>query len=415
VSFDGGHVTSNAGALLLRQVDRRLGLTSRLSRVLDDDRRGASCVHGLRDLLRQRVYALAHGYEDLNDHEQLRHDLAFQTAVERDERLAHPSTLCRWENKQDRAALWAAHEVMLDVFVESFDRPPTELVLDFDATDDAVHGKQEGRAFHGYYDKYCFLPLYVFCGEQLLVAYLRPSNKDPARHSAAILKLLVRRLREAWPEVRIVYRTDSGFCRWKTLAWCDRNDVDYIVGLARNSRVVAAASHFSLAAMVAGHLTGRAERVYGEVWYGAKSWDRKRRVVVRAQQLGDKSNPRFVVTSLEDSAQDVYERYCERGEAENRIKEQQMGLFADRTSAHRWWANQWRLILSSLGYVLLSAIRRIALPGTKLARAQAWTIRLKLLKVGAVVVRNTRRVRFLMSRAYPLQALWKRTALLLSG
>ncbi len=406
ISFDGGDVTSDAGVLLLRLIDRYLDLTRRLARLLEDDRRAASCLHPLVQMLRQRIYAIALGYEDLNDHGELRSDLALQTAVERVTKLAHPSTLCRLENKQDRASMWAVHELLADIFIESFAEPPTELVLDFDATDDAVHGNQEGRAFHGYYDHYCFLPLYVFCGEHLLVAYLRPADADPARHAAAILKLLVRRLREAWPDVRIVFRGDSAFCRWKTLAWCDRNDVDYIVGLARNSRVVSAASVWSLAVAVAFMCSGKPERIYGEVWYGALSWDRKRRVVVRAQQLPGKSNPRFVVTSLDGTAQEVYERYCERGEAENRIKEQQLGLFADRTSAHRWWANQWRLLMSSLAYVLLHGLRRLALKGTELARAQATTIRLKLLKVGAVIIRNTRRIRVLMSSAYPRRELW---------
>ena len=235
--FDGGAVSSDGGSLLLRQADRLLGLTSKAASLLEDPRRKASCDHSLQDLLRQRVYGIALGYEDLNDHETLRHDLALQTAVDRDESLSSPSTLCRFENRMNREAAWKMNELLVETFIASFESAPDELILDFDATDDRVHGQQEGRFFHGYYDHYCFLPLYVFCGEQLLVSYLRPSNIDGAKHTLSILNLLVKRMREVWPEVRIILRGDSGFCRWKTLRWCDRHNVFYIVGLAKNTRI----------------------------------------------------------------------------------------------------------------------------------------------------------------------------------
>ena len=235
--FSGGDVTSDGGVLLLRHADRRLGLTGKVSGLLEDSRRQASCDHDQLSILRQRVYGLALGYEDLNDHDALRGDPAIQTAVERDKALASAPTLCRWENGADRRTAVAIHQVLVESFIASFAEPPAELILDFDATDDAVHGRQEGRFFHGYYDSYCFLPLYVFCGDQLLTAYLRPANIDGARHAWAILALLVKRFREVWPDVRVVFRADSGFCRWRMLRWCDHNDVGYIVGLAKNARI----------------------------------------------------------------------------------------------------------------------------------------------------------------------------------
>jgi len=405
--FGGGAVSSDGGVLLLRQADRRLGLTARVAAALGDERRAASCAHHVLGLLRQRVYALALGYEDLNDHATLRADPGLQTAVERDAPLASSPTLCRWENRADRDAAWAIRRVLVERFIASYTHPPRRLVLDFDATDDAVHGNQEGRFFHGYYNQYCFLPLYVFCGAQLLVSYLRPSSADPARHVWAILALLVKRLRQEWPGVEIVFRGDSAFCRWRLLAWCERHQVRYIVGLAKNSRVQAEAADLMEEARAAFMATGEKQRLFADLVYAAGTWDKPRRVIAKAEHGDLGSNPRFVVTNLDGVAQTLYDDvYCARGEMENRIKEQQLDLFADRTSCHRWWPNQLRLLLSSLAYTLLEAIRRLALQGTELARAQCGTIRLKLLKIGAVVVRNTRRVRFILSSGYPLQALF---------
>jgi hypothetical protein len=296
----------------------------------------------------------------------------------------------------------------LEQFIASFKQAPDELILDFDATDDRVHGNQEGRHFHGYYGDWCFLPLYVFCGEQLLVSYLRPSNIDPARHTWAILKLLVRRLRAAWPQVRIIMRADSGFCRWKMLRWCERVGVDYVIGLARNPRLEALAAPLMSQAEEAFAIEGNKQRLFGWLDYAAFTWDRQRRVIAKAEYGEKGSNPRFVVTSLAGDAQRIYDEiYCARGEMENRIKEQQLGLFSDRTSAQGWWANQFRVLLSASAYVLLESIRRLGLQGTELARAQVGTIRLKLLKIGTVIVSNTRRIRFFFSSAYPYQALFK--------
>lgn len=406
-SFTGGDVTSDGGIALLRQTDRRIGLTKALAKVLPDARDPQRIEHSLLSLVRQRIYGLAQGYEDLNDHDTLRHDLAWQTAVERDQALASSPTLCRLENRADRQVAWAVHQVIVEQFIAAFAQPPTELVLDFDSTDDQVHGQQEGRFFHGYYGDYCFLPLYVFCGEQLLVSYLRPANIDAARHAWAVLKLLVAGLRAAWPKVKIIFRGDSGFCRWRLLRWCEAHEVGYIVGLAKNGRVLDLAHSLMEQAQIDFTVQQHKQRLFGEVKYAADTWDKERRVLVKAEHTDKGSNPRFVVTNLEGEAQKLYdELYCARGEMENRIKEQQLGLFADRTSCHGWWANQFRLLLSSCAYVLLERLRALGLAGTELARAQAGTIRLKLLKIGAVVLRNTRRVRLLLSSSYPYQALF---------
>jgi hypothetical protein len=405
-SFQGGEVSSDGGVMLLREADRRLGLTRALDAALPDPRDPVLITHEQIDLLRQRIYGLAAGYEDLNDHDTLRHDLAWQSAVERETPLGSSPTLCRLEARASRRSAVAMHAVLLEKFIASFSAAPAELVLDFDATDDRIHGLQEGRFFHGYYGDWCFLPLYVFCGEQLLVSYLRPSNIDAARHAPAILKLLVARLRQVWPGVRIIFRGDSGFCRWKMLRWCERHGVDYVVGLAKNTRLLALASEL-LQQAAAGHEQSQVkQRLFGWLDYAAASWDRSRRVIAKAEHSDQGTNPRFVVTSLQGEAQAIYDdTYCARGEMENRIKEQQLGLFADRTSCHGWWANQLRLLLSSAAYVLLETIRRIGLRGTELCKAQATTIRLKLLKIGTVIVRNTRRIRLLFSSAYPYAGL----------
>lgn len=333
-----------------------------------------------------------------------------QTAVERESVLASSATLCRWENRADRQTVWRIHEVLVEQFIRSFKRRPRRLILDFDATDDALHGAQEGRFFHGYYDHYCYLPLYVFCGQQLLVSYLRESGADGAKHAWAILALPVKRLRQRWPRVQIILRGDSGFCRWPILAWYDRHGVDYIVGIAKNARLNALSrAEQDAAARCA--VRGRKVRRFTEFPYAAASWDRPRRVIAKAEHNPYGANPRYVVTSLSGQPQYLYERlYCARGDMENRIKEQQLGLFADRTSCHHWWPNQFRLLLASLAYTRVEAIRRLALAGTRLARAQVTTLRLALFNIGAVILRNTRRVRFLLASGCPDQDLFYRVA-----
>jgi hypothetical protein len=393
--------------LLLRQLERRLGLLQRAASVLSDPRDPERITHSVADMLKQRVFGLCQGYEDLNDHGELRRDVLLQTAVERDTPLASAPTLCRLENRASRGAAWALHEVMVERFIASFKDAPSELVLDFDATDDPVHGRQEGRFFHGYYDHYCFLPLYVFCGEQLLVAYLRPSKIDAAKHAWAILALLVKRLRQAWPLVKIILRADSGFCRHRMLAWCERYGVGYVVGLAKNSRLngLSEAARTLLAAQF--EKMRLKQRTFTEFYYAARTWGAPRRVIARLEYAEQGDNPRYIVTNLDRDAATLYdELYCARGEMENRIKEAQLGLFADRTSCHYFVVNQFRLLLASFAYILIERLRNLGLAGTEFARLQAITLRAKLLKIGAVILRNTRRVRVLLSSAYPYQPIY---------
>jgi hypothetical protein len=405
--FSGGEVSSDGGVLLLRQLERRLGLLQRAASVLIDPRDPERITHSVTDMLKQRVFGLCLGYEDLNDHGELRRDVLLQTAVERDTPLASAPTLCRLENRASRAAAWAIHEVIIERFIASFLEAPAELVLDFDATDDPVHGRQEGRFFHGYYDHYCFLPLYVFCGEQLLVSYLRPSKIDGAKHAWAILALLVKRLRQAWPLVKIILRADSGFCRHRMLAWCERHGVGYVVGLAKNSRLNALTEPARTLLAAQFDQTLLKQRAFRECHYAARTWDAPRRVIARLEYGAQGDNPRYIVTNLERDAQSLYEAlYCARGEMENRIKEAQLGLFADRTSCHYLVANQFRLLLASLAYILMERLRNLALAGTEFARLQTNTLRVKLLKIGAVILRNTRRVRVLLSSAYPYQLIY---------
>lgn len=409
VDFRGGDITSDGGILFLREIDRRLALTEDVARLLSDPRRQNQVKHTFVSQLRQRIYALCHGYEDLNDHQTLRADPAVQTAVGRDSLLSSPSTLCRFENRMDRSDAVAIHKVVVEKFIASFKQAPTELILDFDATDDRVHGQQEGRFFHGYYDHYCFLPLYVFCGDQLLVSYLRPSKIDGAKHAWAILSLLVKRLRRTWPQVRIIFRGDSGFCRWRMLSWCEKNGVEYIVGLAKNSRLNKMSEEIATIAELEYETTKVKQRIFSEFSYAAATWDKPRRVIVKAEHSCRGANPRYVITNLLGDPQNLYDDlYCARGEMENRIKEQQLGLFADRTSCHHWWPNQFRLLLSSLAYILMERLRTLYLHGTELARSQVTTIRLKLLKIGVAIIRNTRRIRFMMSSSYPYQEIFRK-------
>jgi hypothetical protein len=418
VGFDGGEVSSDAGGLLLlRQVERKLGLLKAAARVLPDPRNPDLILHTTEQLLRQRVFGLCQGYEDLNDHDRLRLDPALQTALDKRGKSAarqagaSSPTLCRFEARTNRQAAVDVHRVLIEQFIASFAEAPQELILDFDATDDRVHGEQDGRHFSAYYDSYCFLPLYVFCGEQLLVAYLRSAKHDGALHAAAIMKLLTRRLRQAWPNVRLVFRGDSGFCRDRLLSWCERNDVDYIIGLQKNSRLLAMAATWREQAQAAFESAATAQRVFGEFAYQARSWRRARRVIAKAEHNAQGANPRFILTTLPEPPQEAYEWiYCARGEMENRLKECQLGLFADRTSCHLWWPNQFRLLLASLAYVLMERLRNIGLAGTELARAQMGTLRCKLLKVGAVIVRNTRRIRFFISSAFPYRDTFLRAA-----
>ena len=436
-AFDGGSITSNAGALLLREIDRFVGLFDRVAACFRDHRDPRLRVHALRTLLAQRITGIALGYEDLNDHDDLRHDplLALLADTLEGRRkgcapLAGKSTLQRLEHApaggepgrydridHDPDALQA---LLVELFIELWEgKPPSRLVLDIDSTDDEVHGRQEGRRFHGYYGHYCFLPLYITCGGRPLFARLRPGNSDPAAGAIEALDGVIARLRQEWPWLKILLRADSAYAREEILAWCEDNGVDYVIGVAKNSRLIEKIGGELADAQAEAVRHGRPARRFAEFLYTTRtSWSRRRRVVAKAEHLPGKANPRFVVTSLPAdtfSARTVYERvYCPRGNMENTIKEQQLDLFSDRTSASRFDANQLRLLFSAFAQVLFDVLRR-ALVGTRLARATAGTLRLKLLKIGARVTVSVRRVKVAMDSAHPYAAAFARAHARLRG
>jgi len=424
--FDGGTISSDGGAFLLRQTDKRLNLLPRLAECFLDGRHQDQIQHSILEMLSQRVYGLALGYEDINDHEQLRNDPVFGILAGRnelDEPLAGKSTLNRMElgtgtkDRYKKITFWkeAVDELLVKVFIESYEKPPDQIILDVDTTDLPLHGKQEGRFFHGYYDHYCYLPLYVFCGEHVLCARLREANHDASFGCLPELRRIVTQIRSAWPEVKIILRGDSGFCRNEVMSWCENNGVEFVFGLARNQRlrkIIGAEMH---AATQQWNQTSRPARVFNEFQYKAKKtkkggWDRERRVAAKAEHIDGKENPRFVVTSLTSeqwAAQALYEElYCARGDMENRIKEQ-FSLFADRVSTETMRANQMRLYLSSMAYVLVSGLRRLGLKATELAEAQVSTIRTKLLKIGAQIRVTVRKVWVSMASSYPWQDLYQ--------
>jgi hypothetical protein len=419
--FSGERLTTEGGALLLRAADRKIGLLRRVVRCFTDARDPQRIEHELSEMLAQRIYGLALGYEDLNDHEELRNDpLLGMLAGQRDlgAPLAGKSTLNRLELTPCGSPLAERYHkisyspeafdaLLVDLFLEAHRRAPREIVLDLDATDTPLHGRQEGRFFHGYYGHYCYLPLYVFCGDHLLCARLRPSNQDASAGSLEEVERIARRIRARWPKVRIILRADSGFCRQELLAWCEKHAVDYVFGFARNSRLRRRIGRAMQEARQEHRRTGKPARVFCEFAYRTKkSWSRARRVVAKAEQIEGKENPRYLVTSLGPQAwpaRKLYEQlYCARGEMENRIKEQ-LSLFSDRLSTETLRANQLRLYFSSLAYVLLEALRRLGLAGTEWAEAQSETIRLRLLKIAAQVRITARRIWVRYSRAYPWQ------------
>ena len=435
--FNGGQISSDGGAVVLREVERRTEIVERFAGCFTDHRDPALIEHSVEELVAQRVMGLALGYEDLNDHDELRGDHLLALAVgkedptgsdrrceeDRGKPLAGKSTLSRLELTPGDASTDSRYkkivanpegidELLMDVFLESYKAAPVRIVLDLDATDDPIHGRQEGRFFHGYYRRYCYLPLYIFCDDHLLCARLRPSDIDASAGSVEELERIVARIRERWPEVKIEIRGDAGFCREGIMGWCEGNGVRYVLGLAKNTRLQSAISDAMRQAKDIFHETGEPARVFEDFRYRTlDSWSCERRVVGKAEYLAKGENPRFVVTNLtpeEIDARTLYEdEYCARGDMENRIKEQQLALFADRTSAHPMRANQLRLYFSSIAYVLLEALQRLGLQGTKLARAQCDTIRLKLLKIGAQIRITVRKVWLSLSESYPYAALFR--------
>ena len=443
--FDGGDISSDGGALLLRETERLTGVIRQFAACFTDHRNPDLTEHTVEELIAQRVYALALGYEDLNDHDDLRTDPLLATVVgkadptgktrqrkrDRGKALAGKSTLNRLELSPTGADANTRYKkipcrtrdverLFVTLFLQAHSRPPERIVLDLDATDDPIHGHQLGRFFHGYYKNFCYLPLYIFCGDHLLCARLRPADIDAAAGSVKQLQRIVAQVREAWPGVKIVIRGDSGFCREPIMAWCEGNGVDYVLGLAQNTRLKAMIAAEQEQARVEFERTKEAARVFTDLQYRTlDSWSRERRVVAKAEHLAKGANPRFVVTSLTAdgrAAKPLYEEdYCGRGEMENRIKEQQLHLFADRTSVQTMRGNQVRLFFSSIAYVLLEALRRLGLAGTELACAQCQTIRLKLLKIGALVRVTVRKVWVSLASSCPYALLFRRVHERLSG
>jgi DDE family transposase len=429
-AFDGGAITSDAGALLLGSTDGALRLVERFAACFRDQRRPELIEHSVTTLLRQRIFGLALGYEDLVDHDELRHDpmmavLAGKLAATRADcaPVAGKSTLNRLELSRPTATRYhkishdpaAIEDLLITLFLEAHGKPPRQIVLDLDATDDPLHGHQEGRFFHGYYDNYCYLPLYVFCGRHLLVSKLRPANIDASAGAVEETARIVGRIRARWPHVRILLRADSGFAREALMGWCEANRVDFVFGLARNKRLVDEIYVELVQAEEEASRSGRPARRFKDFsWSTLDSWSRRRRVVAKAEWTGGEANPRFVVTSLtksEAATRALYEDvYCARGEMENRIKECQADLFADRTSTATMMANQLRLWLASLAYVLMCALRRIGLVHTQFATATCGTIRLKLLKIGALVTTSVRRIKIAMASGCPWAQEWRLAA-----
>ena len=450
--FEGGTLTSDGGLLLLREADRRINLMGRVNEAIPDPRDPRYISHPQSELLTSRIFGIAAGYEDGNDHHQLRHDPAFQVAAGRtpaehqydDDQhapLASPATHSRFENRLTSGVFLALHEILVDIFLESFDEAPEQIILDYDATDDETHGDQEHRYFNGFYDSYCFLPLYIFCGDHLLTAYLRPSSVGAAHNATAVTKLLVEKIRTRWPEVKIILRGDSGFAIGKLMRWCDKNEVHYIFGLQKNKVLERKSACTMTRAKIAHGMTGTKQARFTWFRYRTqKSWKRHRWVLGKAEYDEQGANPRFVVTNLprdeglvdeqwhrprvggkqvrrlkdlgtlcspiENPEKFYRQMYCLRGEMENRIKEQQLCLFADRTSCTRFVANQFRLLLSSFAYVLMNSLRGLGLAGTPQARMRVDTIRLRLLKIAARVRTTCRRVVFHLASHHPSQELF---------
>jgi hypothetical protein len=443
--FDGGDITSDGGALVLKKLEEKTAIVRRFAACFEDYRKPDQIEHPLLDLITQRVFGLALGYEDLNDHDELRSDPMLAVALAKDDvkgqqrrrsqdrgkALAGKSTLNRLEltapdysgnprqigsDKPETKKITVDPEsidaLFVDLFLEAHEQTPEQIILDLDATDDVVYGRQEGRFYHGYYRGYCYLPLYVFCGDHLLCSRLRMSNIDASADSVEELEPLVARIRQRWPAVKILLRGDGGFCREKLMAWCEREELDFLFGLAQNPRLKKQIEPEMAQAEAQYEQTKAPSRVFTEFFYATeKTWSRQRRVIAKAEHIAKGANPRFVVTSLSQqqmAARELYEQvYCARGECpENRIKEQQLDLFADRTSTGKMWSNQLRLYFSSIAYVLIKTLRRMALAGTVLEKAQCGTIRLKLLKIGAQIRVTVRKIWVSLAGSYPHTALF---------
>lgn len=437
--FTGGTITSDGGGVLLREVEKRTGILSRFAKCFTDHRNQDLIEHSVLDMVSQRVFGIALGYEDLNDHDELSRDQLFAAMIgktdptgksrlrqqDKGHALAGKSTLNRLELTPEDAGPKSRYKkivmnteaidaLLVDAFIESYSTPPEQIILDVDATDFPLYGRQEERFFHGYYDSYCYLPLYIFCGDELLCARLRPANIDGAAGTIEELEQITARIRAVWPDVKIIIRGDSGFCRESIMTWCEdpERNIDFLFGLAKNKRLIKEIEVELAEALVMFECSNEASRRFKDFQYQTlNSWSRPRRVVGKAEQLAGRTNPRFIVTSLsreEYDARTLYEdEYCARGDMENRIKEKQLMLFADRTSSAKMRANQLRLYFSSIAYVLMQSLRRVGLAGTKMAKAQCETIRLKLFKIGAQVRITVRKIWIAYADGYPYMEIFR--------
>lgn len=411
VDFSGGQITSNAGILLLKKASEKTGILEEVARVLNDPRDQTKVLHSIYSMLGQRVYGIALGYEDLNDHEKLRSDYLLQSAVNRDEPLAGDSTLNRFEQWANRETAWRIHGVIFEKFIASYEEPPKSIILDFDATDHQIFGNQEGKHYNKYYHGNCFLPLHVFCGSRPLVSYLRPSSRHGSYHAAAILKILVMKIREIWPDVEISFRGDAGFQKPYIYHWCEKNGVTFITGVISNTTLRKKACKLMLKAEKAFQLTGEDKKFYAEFSYQAESWSCRRRVIVKAEYNEKGPNTRFIVTNQSGTPENIYKnRYCARGDMENRIQEHKVSLSGKRTSCKAWYANQFRILLSTLAYILVDTIRQAGLKKTGNDILRCCNLRLKLLKIGAVVVRTSRKLKVCISTSYPLPKIFTEVA-----
>ena len=403
VDFDGGSVSSNGGLLLLGEIEKKLRLSHKIASILPDSRDPLRITHTQQSMILQRMMGLCAAHEDLNDHDELCHDMLMQTIVGSSEPLASLPTLCRMEAGSQRRAMFEMQKLFVELFIQKHKQPPKEIILDFDATDDPTHGKQKGTFFHGYYKCYCYLPLYVFCGSDPLLALLRPSNKDGARGTLPVLQYLVNRLREQWgQDLPITFRGDTGFMRKRVLSWCEENQLNYIVGYAHHIGIKEVTEAFRSKVKLDYERTSEDQRQFMELGYRSDKELTFRKIIVKVEYTHRGENTRCIVTNLAGEPQELYDDvYCGRGDMENRIKEQQLGLFADRTSTSHWWSNQLRLLMITFAYILIDRLRTEALEGTEWVKKQCSTLQVKLIKIGAVITRNTRRIRIHLSSSYP--------------
>ena len=404
VKFEGGTIVSDAGMLLLREVEEQSRIIARISKCIYDKRHASYVRHEVKTLLSQRIYGIACGYEDVNDQDKLRDDLCFQTCVGKEEQMGCSSTISRFENSITRETIVKISKEMVELFIESQKETPEEIVLDFDPTDNKLHGNQEKRHYHGYYKEDCYFPLHVFCKDQLVVSMLRPSDIDGAKYAGAILQLLAKRFREVWSDVKIIFRADSGFARKHILHWCENNNVKYIVGMPGNSRLQTKARVLVDLAKKDFETTEEKQKIFDDFFYAAESWNNKRRIIVKAQHNKNGSNTRFLVTNKTESSEILYsEQYCPRGDMENHIKQLKLDLYSNRNSCSKFFANYFRVLLSSIAYILITEFKNKHLRSTTFFKAYCNTIRLKLFKIGAIVLKNTRRIIFSLSSTHPHQ------------